>query len=103
MDRKDATKPPYDRRRSDPWREEIRRDIDERHIENQRRFQALENDSAKMKADLAKNTELTESVKSDTATLVALTRGGNALKKFLIWSSPIAAALFAGLAWWGHK
>lgn len=102
MDNKNAVNPSYDRRRDDPWRQEIRKDIVDRHEANTKRLDALEGRVGAVEGGLAANTRLTESVKLDTASLVAATRAARAVRMGLaglgragIFISPLIAAACA--------
>lgn len=110
MDKRDATKPPFNRRRDDPWHEEIKLYVDQRHQENTGRFDhiegrvlALEKQGAEMKTALDANTTLTESVKKDTGSLVEAWNGANTVGRFLLWLSPVATAGLAAFTFWWKK
>lgn len=81
---------------------EVQRTGDERHIQNIKRFEALEMIPTKLDAmekSFAENTALTKATNVDLATLIALLKFGRGamtlgqfLKKAVIWLSQVGAA-----------
>jgi hypothetical protein len=68
------------------------------------RMKASESDRKLLRDELSVNTLLTKSIKDDTAMIVRISRGARALKLFLIWAAPVAAALLTFyLTWTGKK
>lgn len=59
------------------------------HFKEHRRFEKA----------LEENTKMTRTIADNTSELVALVKGAKAGRKFLVWVTPIVAAVMAAWAW----
>jgi prophage DNA circulation protein len=61
----------------------------------ERNLQSLEATVTGVQADMKRNTELTESVKTDTAEIVTIVKGMKIFGKVTAWAAAIASAWYA--------
>ena len=59
------------------------------------RLDEMDRRLTKFEANLRINTELTRTIAANTTELVDLVKGAKGLRKFVIWATPIVAAVLA--------
>lgn len=59
------------------------------------RLDEMDRRLTKFEANLRLNTELTRTIAANTTELVDLVKGAKGLRKFVIWATPIVAAVLA--------
>lgn len=63
------------------------------------RFDSHVKDHERFEAAITENTQLTRNIAENTQELVDLVKGAKGLRSFVIWATPLAAAILVIWAW----